>query len=64
MNLGSWLVLGAVAVWLAVALVHIVRNKGNCCGCSGGHVKGDSCCGDCANCGGRHCVHEQNQNNK
>ena len=64
MNLGSWLLLGVVAVWLVVALVHIVRNRGNCCGCASHRGNQHGCCGDCANCGGRHCVHEQNQNNK
>ena len=55
MNLGSWLLLGIVAVWLVIALAHIVRNRGNCCGCGGGHGKRHSCCGDCANCGNCSC---------
>ena len=59
MNFGSWLLLGAVAVWLVVALVHIVRNRGNCCGCGGGKSKGHSCCGDCANCGCSACHKER-----
>lgn len=59
MNLGSWLLLGAVAVWLVVALVHIVRNRGNCCGCGGGPSKGRGCCGDCANCGCSACHKER-----
>ena len=50
MNLGSWLLLAAVAVWLVVAVVHIVRNRGKCCGCGGDHRKGHGCCGDCASC--------------
>ena len=55
MNLGSWLLLAAVAVWLVVAVVHIVRNRGKCCGCGGGQSKGRGCCGDCANCAGCTC---------
>lgn len=48
MNLASWLLLGAVALWLIVAVVHIARHKGGCCG-SGG------CCGDCAHCAAAGC---------
>ena len=55
MNLGSWLLLGLVAVWLVAALTHIVRNRGKFCGCGGGHGKKHSCCGDCANCGNCSC---------
>ena len=64
MNFGSWLLLGAVAVWLVVALVHIVRNRGNCCVCGGGKSKGHSCCGDCANCGCSACHKERGKSDE
>ena len=64
MNLGSWLLLGEVAVWLVVALVHIVRNRGNCCGCGGGQSKGHGCCGDCANCGCSACHKEHGKSDE
>ena len=64
MNFGSWLLLGAVAVWLVVALVHIVRNRGNCCGCGGGKSKGHSCCDDCANCGCSACHKERGKSDE
>ena len=64
MKFGSWLLLGAVAVWLVVALVHIVRNRGNCCGCGGGKSKGHSCCGDCANCGCSACHKERGKSDE
>ena len=64
MNIGSWLLLGAVAVWLVVALVHIVRNRGNCCGCGGGKSKGHGCCGNCANCGCSACHKERGKSDE
>ena len=64
MNLGYWLLLGAVAVWLVVALVHIVRNRGNCCGCGGGQSKGHGCCSDCANCGCSACHKERGKSDE
>ena len=64
MNFGSWLLLGAVAVWLVVALVHIVRNRGNCCGCGGGQSKGHGCCSDCANCGCSACHKERGKSDE
>ena len=62
MNLASWIVLGAIAAWAAVALIYVIRHRG--CGCSGGSGCGGSCggCnGDCAHCG-RHRMEESGKN--
>ena len=64
MNLGSWLLLALMVIWLVVAVVHIVRNRGNCCGCGGGPSKGHGCCGDCANCGCSTCHKERGKSDE
>lgn len=46
MDLLSWILLGAILLWFAAAVAHILRNRGGC-GCG----EGRSCCGDCAACG-------------
>lgn len=47
MNFLSWIIIGAVAMWLAFALVYTLRRKG--CGCGGG------CGHDCSACSEKSC---------
>ena len=57
MNLLSWILVGAVAVWFVAAIVRMIRSKGGCsCGCGGTTKKtktgGCSCgCDGCTKCG-------------
>ena len=53
MNLLSWILVGAVAVWFVIAIVRMVRNKGGCsCGCGGTTKKTKTGgCDGCTKCG-------------
>lgn len=49
MDLLSWIILAAVALWFVAALRHIIRHRGGC-SCGQG---GKACDGNCSAC--HHC---------
>ena len=49
MNTLSYILIGIVALWFILALIYLIRRKGNTCAC-GRCDREQRCTGDCSHC--------------